>query len=77
MNHTNFHIITSFFNWRNSPTAGKGILIYEVSRSHSTTHTVGRTPLNEWPARHRDLYLTTHNTQQQTSMSPVGFEPTI
>jgi len=24
--------------------------------------TVGRTPLNEWSARRRDLYLTTHNT---------------
>ena len=24
--------------------------------------TVGRTPLDEWSARHRDLYLTTHNT---------------
>jgi hypothetical protein len=29
-------------------------------------------------ARHRDLYLTTHNTHnRQTSMPPVGFEPTI
>ena len=40
--------------------------------------TVGRTPLDEWSARLRDLYLTTHNTNnRQTSMSPVGFEPTI
>ena len=40
--------------------------------------TVGRTPLEEWSARRRDLYLTTHNTQyRQTSMSPVVFEPTI
>jgi hypothetical protein len=23
--------------------------------------TVGRTPLEEWPARRRDLYMTTHN----------------
>jgi len=39
--------------------------------------TVGRTPLDEWPARRRDLYLTTHNTHnRQTSMPPVGFEPT-
>jgi hypothetical protein len=36
--------------------------------------TVGRTPLDEWPARRRDLYLTTHNTHnRQTSMTPVGF----
>ena len=40
--------------------------------------TVGRTPLDEWSARHRDLYLTTHNTHnRQISMPPVGFEPTI
>jgi len=40
--------------------------------------TVGRTPLDEWSARCRDLYLTTHNTHnRQTSMPPVVFEPTI
>ena len=40
--------------------------------------TVGRTPLNEWSVRRRDLYLTTHNTHnRQTSMPWVGFEPTI
>ena len=40
--------------------------------------TVGRTPLSEWSARRRDLYLTTHNIHnRQTSMPPVGFEPTI
>ena len=40
--------------------------------------TVGRTPLDEWSVRRRDLYLTTHNTHnRQTSMTPVGFEPTI
>jgi hypothetical protein len=40
--------------------------------------TVGRTPLDKWSARRRDLYLTTHNTpNRQTFMPPVGFEPTI
>ena len=40
--------------------------------------TVGRTPLNEWSARRRDLYLTTHDTHnRQISMPPVGFEPKI
>jgi len=40
--------------------------------------TVGRTPLDEWSARCRDLYLTTHDTHnRQTSMPPVGFEPKI
>ena len=40
--------------------------------------TVGRTPLDEWSARRRDLYLTTHDTHnRQISMSPMGFEPKI
>jgi hypothetical protein len=40
--------------------------------------TVGRTPLDEWSARRRDLYLITHNTHNwQTSMPPVRFEPTV
>jgi hypothetical protein len=40
--------------------------------------TVGRTHLDEWSSRRRDLYLTTHNTHnRQTSIPPVGFEPTI
>ena len=35
--------------------------------------TVGRTPLDEWSARRRDLYLTTHNTHnRKTSMPPGG-----
>ena len=46
---------------------------------HTQRHTtVGRTPLDEWSARRRDLYLTTHNThKKQTSMPSVWFEPTI
>ena len=40
--------------------------------------TVGRTALDEWSARRRDLYLTTHDTHnRQISMPPVGFEPKI
>ena len=40
--------------------------------------TVGRNPLDEWSARRRDIYLTTHDTHnRQISMPPVGFEPTI
>ena len=40
--------------------------------------TVGRTPLDEWSTRRRDLYLTTHDTlNRQISMPSVGFEPTI
>jgi hypothetical protein len=46
--------------------------------THFRHTTVGRTPLDEGPARRRDLYLTTHNTHnRQTTMPPVGFEPAI
>jgi hypothetical protein len=40
--------------------------------------TLGRTPLDKWSARRRDLYLAAHNTQKrQTSLPPAGFEPAI
>ena len=41
-------------------------------------NTLGRTPLDEWSARRRDLYLTTHNTHnRQTSITQGGLEPAI
>jgi hypothetical protein len=40
--------------------------------------TVGRTPLDEWSARSRELHLITYNTHsRQISMPPLEFEPTI
>jgi hypothetical protein len=40
--------------------------------------TLGRTPLGEWSARRRDLYLTKHNThKRQTFMPPAGLKPAI
>jgi len=37
------------------------------------TDVLGMTPLYEWSARRRDLYLTTHNTHNtQTSTPPCG-----
>jgi hypothetical protein len=67
-----------FFLWCCGP---KGAMTSSTLRSldHTQRHTtVGRTPLDEWSVRRRDLYLTTHNTQKgQTSMPPAGFEPTI
>ena len=48
-------------------------------RDHTQGRTTGgRTPLDEWSARRRDLHLTTHNTyNRQTPMPPVGFKPAI
>jgi len=71
-------IITIFFLWRCDPTR---IMAFSFLRFLDHTQrrtTAGRTPLDKWSARRRDLYLTTHNTHnRQTSMPPVGFEPTI
>jgi len=55
---------------------GQGLLIIKDPRSHSVIHIkLGRTPLDEWSARRRDLFLTTHDTHKtQTSMTPAGFE---
>jgi hypothetical protein len=40
--------------------------------------TVGGTSLDKWSARHRDVYLTPHNTHnRQTSMPSVLFQPTF
>jgi len=81
-----FGMFVCLFSWRyiplrsyfHSPVAG---LASSCSRflNHTQRHTtVGRTPLDEWSIRRRDLYLTTHNTQNRpTSMPLVWFEPTI
>ena len=39
---------------------------------HTRHTTLGRTPLDKWSARRRDLYLTTHNTQQTDIHAPDG-----
>ena len=53
--------------------------ILEDSRSHSVRiSTIGRTPMDEWSTRRRDLYPTKHNTHnRQTFMPPARFEPKI
>ena len=62
--------------WNCSPPAFQGLLIFTRFLDHTQRRTtVGRTPLDEWSAHRRDLYLTTHN--RQTSMPPAWFEPTI
>ena len=68
-----------FFSVALQPNADHGLLIFVRFLDHTQRRsTVGRTPLDEWSARRRDLYLTTHNTHnRQTPIPPVGFEPTI
>jgi hypothetical protein len=68
-----------FANFFHGSTAltGLGLLVVEVSRTHSDT-TLSRTPLYKESARGRDLYVTTHNTHQRQISTPLAeFEPSI
>ena len=49
-----------------------------ISRLHDHTKTHHRTPLNEWSARRRGLYLTAHTAlTRDRHPPPTGFEPAI
>ena len=64
-----------FFIWLHWARASSFTRFLDHTQRHTT---VGRTPLDEWSARRRDLYLTTHNTHnRQASMPPAVFEPRI
>jgi hypothetical protein len=67
-----------FFHMAGQPLGGQRLLIFRGFAITLFRHTtLGSTPLDERPARRRDLYLTTRNThKRQTSMPPAGFEPT-
>ena len=73
-----FRCIIFLLLWRCDPTRVMASSFLTFLDHTQRRTTVGRAPMDEWLARRRDLYLTTHNTHNtQTSMSPVGFEPTI
>jgi len=64
--------------WRNIPQSARPSSFTRFLDHTWRRTTVSRTPLDEWSARRRDLYVTTHNTHnRRTSMPPAGFEPTI
>ena len=64
--------------WHNSPQWPRASSFTRFLDHTQRCSTVSRTPLDEWSARRRDLYLTTHDTHnRQISMPPVGFEPKI
>jgi len=66
-----------FYFWRKSPQWARASSFTRFLDHTQRRTTIGRAPLSERSARRRDLYLTTHNTHyRQTSMTPVGFEPT-
>jgi len=70
--------LSRIFLWRCGPTRAMASSFVRFLDHTQRRNTVGRTPLEEWSARRRDLYLTTQNTHNRhTSMLPVGFEPTV
>ena len=52
-----------FFLWRCDPTRVMASSFLRFLDHTQRRTTVGRTPLDEWSALRRDVYLTTHNTQ--------------
>ena len=56
-------VMMRFFSlWRCDPTRAMASSLTRFLDHTQRRITVGRTPLDEWSARRRDLYLTTHNT---------------
>jgi hypothetical protein len=49
-----------------------GLLLVEVSEITLRHTTLDRTPLDEWSARCRDLYQTTHKHSQETGIHAPG-----
>jgi hypothetical protein len=64
------------FMTQQSP-SGLDLLIVDVWFLDHTQRrtTLGRTPLDEWSARRRDLYLTTHNTHNKHSFHRWNLNP--
>jgi hypothetical protein len=61
-----------FFSVAQISSSSLGLLIVEVSKSH--THIAGRTRLTEWSARRRDRYLhNTHSTQDTEPQSQRAY----
>ena len=68
----NNNICEFFFLWRCDPTRAMASFLRFLDHTQRRI-TVGRSPLDEWSARRRDFYLTTHNTHnRQISMPPDG-----
>jgi hypothetical protein len=66
------NLINIFLLWRCGPKRAMTSSVWRFLYHTQRLTTVCRTPLDEWPARRRDLYLylAAHNTT-------AGFEPTI
>jgi hypothetical protein len=71
MRHTIF--CSWWFLWHCDPTRARAVSFLRFLDYTQRRTTVSRTTLDEWSARRRDLYQTTHSTRvRQTSISPRG-----
>jgi len=65
--------ITLHFFWLVSPQWARASSFTRFLDQTQRRNTVGGTPLDEWSARRRDLYLTTHDTHnKQTNIHAPG-----
>jgi hypothetical protein len=72
--HRGFH--QDFFSMAWQPPSGTGPPHYRSFTITLRNTTLGRTPLKEWSASRRNLYMTTRNTHMRQT-SPAEFETTI
>jgi hypothetical protein len=57
--------------WRDSPQWAKASSFTGFLDHTQWRTTVGRTPLDKWSARRRDLYLTTHSTNNRQTFGGI------
>jgi hypothetical protein len=69
---TLYRVVWLFFVWfwRDSPQWARASSFTTFLYHTQRRTTVGRTPLDEWSARRRHLYLTTHNIHNRQSFMP-------
>jgi len=68
-------LVTVIFSYHGATAlVGQDLLIVKDSWSQAVRHiTFHSTPPDEWSARRRDLYLTTHNIHKTDIHYPAGF----
>ena len=65
-------LVSFFFLWRCDPMRVMASSFLRFLDQTQQRTTVGRTPLDEWSARRRDLYLTTHDTHNRQHIHAPG-----
>jgi hypothetical protein len=65
-----YKYIFFYFLWLCSPSRAMASSFTRFLDHTQRRATVGRTPLDEWSARRRDLYLTTHNIYKNKNPRP-------